>query len=181
MSPVYWVPTALKPAEQRIVKNILIREPNAQLGGGSTHTTLSTFTLLNRDNVTYTGTLEDAVYHFVKVLRRDPGRASPSKVSDTYMDGVRDAVDKGVGCSCTTTTCTNERTCAHASLAQGNEFLERYRAHLARGTSPLYLSIRRTTPSPRTYNLSVTFPTCSRPSFEDVRHGVIAKMRISRV
>ena len=178
---IHWVPTTLKHTEQQFVEKKLEETPaDVELGGGGSGD--PTYELVDNPNVTYTGTLDDAVSYFVKVMRDDNTRTprAPPEVPTAFMGGITDAVSKGVGCSCATVDCTERENCAAASETRGNEFLEAYKYFLSRGTQPTTLHIRKLHETGRgqEYNFHITFPF-QTPSFEDVRHGVIAKMHVS--
>jgi len=98
----------------------------------------------------------------------------------SFIPGLVDIVKKNVGCTCATPTCTAKNLCKRASVARGATFARAYVEHAARGQEPLTLTVRATTDAPpRTHRFRVTFRPTANPSFEEVRHGLIAHMRVT--
>lgn len=195
---IYWVPATLKRDEQNVVRRLLREEISG--GGGHIHTdkTMPSFELLSHRNYEPVrgGTLRDAVAFFVDAIRPPNSLSSspyPLPLPSSFVNNVRSAEVNGVGCECATLECTNATVCATKSRARGKAFTNAYHKYILQDRTPLHLTIRQqntdtanthtdtSTSTDDIHRFVVTFPKTTHPSFEDIRHGLIAQMHVSRV
>jgi len=177
---VEWVQAVPNAKDKKRIQGMLDATNGATVEGGG-ESVKPTFELLNHAGHTPVrgGTLQDAVAHFVDAVRREP-HPPTTRQPMSFIPGLVDIVKKNVGCACATPTCTSKNLCKKASVARGEKFQRAYFDHEARGKEPLTLTVRATNDTtPHTHSFRVTFRPTENPSFEEVRHGLIGRMRVS--
>lgn len=165
---VHWVPCQLTADEHNAVKHLIRASDTECLAGGE----LSRYELVEHGNVvatTHADNLPDAVVQFARASTNEhPPTPLP------VVQSVKSAILNDLACNCTTPTCQS-LNCVQNSVNQGMAYVTAYTA--MRGV-PTTLTVR--TPSHRVHHLALAFTPTPHPTLEDIRHGVLGRLHVTR-
>jgi hypothetical protein len=168
---IHWIPSKLSESEQDSVNEILQEQPSISGGGGG-------YELIDGDGEVLetiaTNNFKDAGVHFINTTwpTNTVQKAYSPGVPVSVRNAVVDAVERGYLCTCAG-TCSDPE-CDTRAFAWAHDYVQAYENKSVSGPPP---QVRvRYNGEVRTF--TPTFNMTTMPSPDEVRDGVIGKLRV---